>query len=190
MEKLGWKIFWLIGSIAVIIGGLSGEFVLRGTNNSEALVVVGFISLAANIISIATHGRSKRKLKQRQAETTANAEQFTEAVLAKPQSIDSQTQYQYDITLRPLNMFKLEQYQLHLNGEQLGKISSGNRKCTISTSKVQNVLCAVNEKNGAKAYIFFEAVQAPLKKDCFMLSAGNWVYIGGKKGGLNILQPS
>lgn len=54
-KSMGWKIFGLFVSIFLILGGLSGQLVLRGTNSSEALVVVGFLFLIWDIYSIATH---------------------------------------------------------------------------------------------------------------------------------------
>jgi hypothetical protein len=55
-------IFWLILqtllSIAMIVGGLSGEFVFRGTNSSVLLVVAGFIWLAYDIYSIFAYVKS------------------------------------------------------------------------------------------------------------------------------------
>ena len=46
------KIIGLIISLVMIIGGLSGAFVLKGTNSSVALVVIGFIFLVIDIIGI------------------------------------------------------------------------------------------------------------------------------------------
>ena len=58
-NSLGWKIVGLLVSIGLIIGGLSGELVLRGTNSSTALVVVGVLFLIWDIISIATHKKQE-----------------------------------------------------------------------------------------------------------------------------------
>ncbi|MDR2037646.1 MAG: DUF805 domain-containing protein [Bacteroidales bacterium] len=57
--NLGWKIFGLFVSIFLIIGGLSGEMVLRGTDSSTALVVAGFVFLVLDIFAIATHKKQK-----------------------------------------------------------------------------------------------------------------------------------
>jgi hypothetical protein len=54
---LAWKIISLLTSIGLIIGGLSGVLVFRGTNSSELLVVFGFLWLAYDIYAIATHSR-------------------------------------------------------------------------------------------------------------------------------------
>jgi hypothetical protein len=58
-SSLGWKIFGLFVSIGLIIGGFSGELVLRGTDSSEALVVVGFLFLIWDIVSIVTHKKQQ-----------------------------------------------------------------------------------------------------------------------------------
>ena len=52
------RIIGIIISIGLIIGGLSGGLVLRGTNSSTALVVAGFIFLAYDIFMII---RDKKK---------------------------------------------------------------------------------------------------------------------------------
>lgn len=67
-NTIGWKIFGLFVSIFMIIGGFSGEFVLRGTESSTALVVVGFGFLAWDIFAIATHDKSKKKNEEKAAE--------------------------------------------------------------------------------------------------------------------------
>lgn len=49
---MSWKIIQLLLSISLIIGGLSGNFVLRGTNSSAALVAVGLLWLAFDVIQL------------------------------------------------------------------------------------------------------------------------------------------
>ena len=46
------KIFGLLISIGLIIAGLSGNFVLVGTNSSTALVIAGVIFLIIDIVGI------------------------------------------------------------------------------------------------------------------------------------------
>jgi len=72
-KNLGWKIFGLFVSIFLIIGGLSGELVLRGTESSGALVVVGFLFLAWDIYALATH-------KKQQSEVEENVELTTDSL--------------------------------------------------------------------------------------------------------------
>lgn len=47
-----WPIIGIIISLVMIIGGLSGDLVLRGTGSSIALVVLGFIFLILDIIRL------------------------------------------------------------------------------------------------------------------------------------------
>ena len=53
-----WKIIQLIISIGLIVGGLSGELVLRGTDSSAALVVFGVFWLVLDIVLIVTHKKN------------------------------------------------------------------------------------------------------------------------------------
>lgn len=54
------KIIGLFISIGLIIAGLSGEFVLKGTDSGIALVIAGLIYLIWDIISIVRY-RNKQK---------------------------------------------------------------------------------------------------------------------------------
>jgi hypothetical protein len=54
------KIIGLIISIGLIIAGLSGEFVLKGTNSGLALAGFGFLWLIWDIIAIVRY-RNKQK---------------------------------------------------------------------------------------------------------------------------------
>ena len=57
--KMYEKIIGLIVSILLIIGGLSGSMVLRGTNSSELLVIVGVIFLIIDLYLIVTHNKDQ-----------------------------------------------------------------------------------------------------------------------------------
>ena len=57
------RIIGLLISIGLIIGGLSGEFVLRGTNSSTLLVIAGFVFLIIDIVSIVAYQKSENILK-------------------------------------------------------------------------------------------------------------------------------
>lgn len=59
------RIFGLLISIAIIVAGLSGQFVLKGTDSSLALVVVGVVFLIIDIIGIV---RAKNKEKDENQE--------------------------------------------------------------------------------------------------------------------------
>ena len=70
----GGKILGLFVSIFLIIGGASGQMVLRGTESSTALVVVGVLFLIWDVVSIATHKSSLEKAQAKQAAMEANKE--------------------------------------------------------------------------------------------------------------------
>ena len=53
------RIIGLLISIALIIMGLSGQFVLKGTDSSIALVVAGVVFLIFDIIGIVRANKNK-----------------------------------------------------------------------------------------------------------------------------------
>ena len=53
------KIIGILISIGLIIAGLSGEFVLRGTDSSTGLVIVGVLFLIYDIIGIVREKNKK-----------------------------------------------------------------------------------------------------------------------------------
>ncbi|MCL2641110.1 MAG: hypothetical protein FWD53_09725 [Phycisphaerales bacterium] len=58
---MGWKIFWLLLSVVLIVGGLTGKMTLIGTGSSTALVVFGVVCLIVDVCAIATHKQSEPK---------------------------------------------------------------------------------------------------------------------------------
>jgi len=54
-------ILGLIVSIFLIIGGLSGAMVLRGTDSSELLIIVGVIFLIIDLYLIFTRNKDKKE---------------------------------------------------------------------------------------------------------------------------------
>lgn len=55
---MGRYILGLIVSIIMVIGGLSGRLVLRGTNSSGTLVIVGILYLIYDIYLIVKYKRN------------------------------------------------------------------------------------------------------------------------------------
>lgn len=78
---MGWEILSLFGSIAMIIGGASGRFVLRGTNSSTGLVVAGVLWLIYDIYQLATH-RSRAEKAAQAAEAARLAQEEAQAAEA------------------------------------------------------------------------------------------------------------
>jgi len=69
---MAWKIIQLLLSIALIIGGLSGEFVLRGTNSSGLLVVFGFVWLIYDIYAIYKYQTARTTMQEAAQESLEN----------------------------------------------------------------------------------------------------------------------
>ena len=65
------RIIGILVSVALIIMGLSGEYVLKGTESSTALVVVGFLFLLWEVFGLV---RDKKKEDDNQNDTDASAE--------------------------------------------------------------------------------------------------------------------
>lgn len=57
---MGGLIIGAIFSIILIIGGLSGQLVLRGTNSSQLLVVVGVLYLIYDIYKIIKYQKNNK----------------------------------------------------------------------------------------------------------------------------------
>ncbi|MCR5465655.1 MAG: hypothetical protein K6F11_02260 [Lachnospiraceae bacterium] len=76
-------IWGVLISVLLIFGGLSGQFVLRGTQSSTALVVAGFVFLIIDIIGILNkskklneHGARVRKMHMAEDEVLRNSKQL------------------------------------------------------------------------------------------------------------------
>jgi threonine/homoserine/homoserine lactone efflux protein len=65
------RIIGILVSVALIIMGLSGEYVLKGTESSTALVVVGFLFLLWEVFGLV---RDKKKEENNENNTDAPAE--------------------------------------------------------------------------------------------------------------------
>jgi len=57
--KMHEKIIGLFVSILLIVAGLSGRFVLIGTDSSELLVLLGVVLLIVDLYLIFTHNKDK-----------------------------------------------------------------------------------------------------------------------------------
>ncbi len=73
-QSMAWKVIGLFISIGLILGGLSGEMVLRGTESSGALVVFGVIFLIYDIWTIATHKSGKNTAEETEPEPGSGSE--------------------------------------------------------------------------------------------------------------------
>jgi uncharacterized membrane protein YhaH (DUF805 family) len=122
-----WKIIQLLMSIALIIAGASGQFVLRGTNSSELLIVFGCIWLAYDIYVIFNHKKVKEKLRATLDDSLAIEANRMES----PCTISLK---------RPGNMIgAIIGVRIYLNGVQYGTLKNG-KTVVMQTDYVQNVL--------------------------------------------------
>ena len=89
-KGFGGDVWGILISIFMIFGGFSGEFVLRGTTSSKALVIVGFFFLAFDIYNfkvksnlINRHKERVRILHQQEDEVLKNSKQLEDSVPVK-----------------------------------------------------------------------------------------------------------
>ena len=137
-KGLGWKIFGLFVSIGLIIGGASGELVLRGTESSGALIIVGVLFLIGDIIALATHnksGKHKEEYEQQLAEGT-----ITSVELAEPATIRVVRDSSIVGAIVP--------YKVYLNHEFIGKIGNG-KSIDIVTSVSHNIITVFDNVDNA-----------------------------------------
>ena len=76
--------FGILISIALIIGGLSGKLVLRGTQSSTALVIAGCVFLAIDFIGL----KNKSSKITKQKERLSKMHQEEDAVLKNSKQLD------------------------------------------------------------------------------------------------------
>ena len=156
-DSLGSKILGLFISIGLIIGGLSGQLVLRGTDSSVALVVAGSLWLLWDLYRLATHN-SDAEAKAFAEKAFADAcARFAASIIRATESLPAERSI--EIKLTNASLFSNTQYQLHLNGESAGTLSTDCKQITLTTQRVRNTLHTVN-KEGTTCYLFFE-VTAP-----------------------------
>lgn len=89
LSKVGYggDILGMLISLVLIFGGLSGRLVLRGTNSSTALVVVGFLLLAWDIFSLTSKIKKVNAAKENQAALEQKMHMQEDAVLATPTNL-------------------------------------------------------------------------------------------------------
>ena len=125
----------ILFSIFLILGGLSGRYVLRGTNSSGALVVVGFLFLLWDILS--AHSR-KAAAEKADAEFTARYSRMRRAEKAvgsdeRELPGDVGIRITYDKSLAALDVGP------RLNGRDMTK-NIKDREITGATRHVKNIV--------------------------------------------------
>ena len=144
---MAWKIIQIFLSIGLIIGGLSGELVLKGTNSSVLLVVVGVLLLAYNIYSIFAAKKAKQELDENLQIIAANAEAGEKI----------ETPCTVSIT-RPSGMIGAAMgVQIFLNGVEQEVLRNG-KTVVMQTNCLHNVLQTVYSADGATNSLNFDAI--------------------------------
>jgi hypothetical protein len=129
---MAWRIIQLFISIFIIIGGLSGEYVLRGTESSGALVIFGIGWLIYDIYQIATYNKTP---KNNLLELQVKKAQEKSRALTEPA----------EIVIKNANTDQ-EQYVFFFNNsEYIGGAAPGN-KITITTNQSVNAIGASYER--------------------------------------------
>jgi len=171
MRSLGGKILGLFISVGLIIGGLSGEMVLRGTNSSDALVVAGFLFLAWDIYSLATHNKKKRKEQEIAEERAKEANAQSEAQSSLEASGQTLTAPASVTVIREGSMLGAAiAYKVYLNGAYAGDVKNGGQ-LTLHTTAPHNIVS------------FFDKYSNPFKEDvAFDITAGESAEIFVKAG--------
>ena len=189
MNSIGGKILGLLISIGLIIGGLSGNLVLRGTNSSTALVVVGFCFLVWDIITLATHNKNKQKALAAAEEFARKSEELSVSIINEdePKLLPATREIQVNLAANPM---KRATYQLFLNGQPCGEISNDNKSAVLRTDRVKNALSALNEA-GVQAFYSFEVTgdAAPGRGISLSAASGTPVFMSMLKNGLTVIQP-
>jgi hypothetical protein len=150
---MGFKIWGLLFSIALIIGGLSGEYVLRFTESSNALVIAGVLFLIWDIIDISRYVANKKKAETAAIELAGISAECYDTLIAEECELLPELR-DVDVYLFT-RMANKTAYPLSLNGNSYGEISPKNRPVKLQTDRVKNVL-VVEGAEGQKNYFFFE----------------------------------
>jgi len=158
------KIIGLIACIFVGALGLSGEFVLLGTNSSVALVVAAGIFGVMNIIGLITH-KDEDGVEEATGQILAAEKQLYERKSLKfeQQIIDTldsspSLSVTHNITIVPAYVLsENEVYAFALNGSPVGELSNNSSSLVITTDKIKNVISVADSNNANYLFCFFEA---------------------------------
>lgn len=142
MNGTGGKIFGLVVSIALIIGGLSGELVLRGTDSSGALVAVGILFLIWDIYSLAKGSSQGKKAE----ELMEKADALNATPLSLPATL---------VIARETSSFgRTIPYKLYLNGKHnvIGEVSDGDTFTYATTNRMNIIYAGLDDAHGGTIF--------------------------------------
>lgn len=160
---MGGHIFGIIISLGLIFGGLSGQFVLRGTNSSTALVIAGVGFLIYDIYRLFSY----QKTKAEEGEILENLKK--NFPLESPCNIILTRDFSPPIVGFPI----------FLNGIQVGKLKNKST-LSITTNYKKNIIytpfCPINkfyfeveEGKGAQLHLIKPKGK---EKKCFEIISG------------------
>jgi hypothetical protein len=133
-----WRIIQLLISVGLILGGLSGDLVLRGTDSSGALVIFGIGWLIYDIYQL---------VKYKNENTGVNAEISAALERSRPLTESAEIVFKSEAIDKSIYRF------LFSNNDFVKGIPAGESD-TITTNQSVNVLSLIAEKNGATLNVF------------------------------------
>lgn len=148
MNNLGGKILGLLVSIGLIIGGLSGEMVLRGTDSSGALVAVGFLFLIYDIYLLATHNKVKE---QQEAEVDERMKEIFRQEAIRLQTTERLPSASKIVITRPKllrngSIHNNRRINVYLNGKDVGSLVAGESLQMLTDVAENNLMTSDSQK--------------------------------------------
>ena len=134
----------ILWGILMIIAGASGQFVLRGTDSSAALQVVGVIFVIIGIVQMTT-GSFQKKKKETELFNIIDNKIMKGPILPKPCKV---------VISRPSKTIGASiNYELSFNGKPIGALKNG-QTLEVETSYQNNIIVCPSFPN----YFEFEAI--------------------------------
>ena len=132
-------VFGILISIFLIIGGLSGRMVLRGTNSSPALVVAGFALLAWDIISMVRKKSAIQKAGEERYVRTSRMREQEDAARKDDRALASQA----SVRIACEKSLAALDFGARLNGSAMTRDIKA-REYTGTTARVRNIISFSN----------------------------------------------
>lgn len=193
MKRILSEIYPVLLGIVFVVGGLSGQLVLRGTNSSTLLALFGAGICVYGIIRIATLKSRMQKEKELEALTSEKNEKFKRSIIDSPSDLPAPRTIKIK---RPKNFRAADPYDIQLNGKSIGESRNGEN-FNFVTDKIKNVISTVDSKkpNRNIAPLFFKVISENIpgdKEEIYFNPFGDnivFVIIGGKENGLKQIFP-
>ncbi len=125
----------ILFSILLIIGGLSGSMLLRGTNSSQALVIAGFAFLAWNIFSLVRKRSNLQKAEEERSERSSRMYNQECSVREDGRALTAPI----NVCITYEKRLSLLDFGARLNGSAMARNGKA-REYTGSTESVRNII--------------------------------------------------